>query len=59
MRADIDAEAEGFPDLLARSAEILRYLFSETLDVVPEWARPLELRRLFRHPPSTVPGSAC
>ena len=41
MRADIDAEAEIFPDLLARSAEILRDLFGETLDVVPEWARPL------------------
>ena len=25
-----------FPDLLARSAEILRNLFSETLDTVPE-----------------------
>lgn len=41
MRADIDAEAEVFPDLLAQSAEILRDLFGETLDVVPEWARPL------------------
>jgi len=41
MRADIDAEAEIFPDLLARSAEILRDLLGETLTVVPEWARPL------------------
>ena len=41
MRADIDAEAEVFPDLLARSVEILRDLFGETFEVVPEWARPL------------------
>ena len=34
--SDIDAAAEDFPDLLARSAEILRNLFSETLDTVPE-----------------------
>jgi hypothetical protein len=41
MRAYIDAEAETFPDLLARSAEILRDLFGEALDEVPEWARSL------------------
>ena len=41
MRADIDAEAEIFPDLLARSADILRDLLGETLNVIPEWARPL------------------
>lgn len=41
MRADIDAETETFPDLLARSAEILRELLGESLDTVPNWARPL------------------
>jgi hypothetical protein len=47
MRADIDAEADAFPDLLARSAEILRDLFGETLEVVPEWARPLSFSDYF------------
>ena len=41
MRAEIDAEAEGFPDLLARSADILRALLGETLGELPAWARPL------------------
>ena len=47
MRADIDAEAETFPDLLARSAEILRDLLGEALDTVPEWARPLSFTDYF------------
>ena len=47
MRADIDAEAETFPDLLARSAEILRDLFGEALDEVPAWARPLSFTDYF------------
>ena len=47
MRANIDAEAETFPDLLARSAEILRDLFGEALDEVPEWARPLSFTDYF------------
>lgn len=41
MRAEIDAEAEGFPDLLARSAEILRAVLGEALGELPAWARPL------------------
>jgi hypothetical protein len=41
MRAQIDAEAEVFPDLLARSAEILRGVLGEALGELPEWARPL------------------
>jgi hypothetical protein len=47
MRADIDAEAEAFPDLLARSAEILRELLGEALDTVPDWARPLSFADYF------------
>ena len=46
-RADIDAEADSFPDLLARSAEILRDLFGEALGTVPEWARPLSFADYF------------
>ena len=41
MRAEIDAEAEGFPDLLARSADILRAVLGEALGDLPVWARPL------------------
>ena len=41
MRAEIDAEAEGFPDLLAQSSEILRTILGEALGEVPGWARPL------------------
>ena len=41
MRADIDAETETFPDLLARSSEILGELLGQALDTVPDWARPL------------------
>lgn len=41
MRAEIDAEAEGFPDLLACSAALLRDLLGEALGDLPDWARPL------------------
>src|SRR5262249_16344825 len=41
MRSEIDAEADNFPDLLARSADILRDLLGETLGAIPDWARPL------------------
>ncbi len=41
MRAEIDADAEGFPDLLARSAEVLRAVLGEALGELPDWARPL------------------
>lgn len=41
MRAMIDAEAAEFPDLLARSAAILRDLLGEALGEAPSWARPL------------------
>ncbi len=47
MRADIDAETETFPDLLARSAEILRELLRQALDTVPDWARPLGFTDFF------------
>lgn len=41
MRADIDAGAETFPDLLARSADVLRAVIRESLGELPDWARPL------------------
>jgi hypothetical protein len=41
MRAEIDAEPEGFPDLLACSAAILRGLLCEALGELPDWAKPL------------------
>ncbi len=41
MRAAIDAEAEGFPDLLALSATLLRDVIGEALGDLPDWARPL------------------
>jgi hypothetical protein len=47
MRAEIDAEAEHFPDLLARSSELLRALLSETLGEAPAWARPLTFADYF------------
>jgi hypothetical protein len=47
MRADIDAETETFPDLMARSAEILRDLLGEVLGSAPEWARPLSFTDYF------------
>jgi hypothetical protein len=47
MRAEIDAEADNFPDLLARSADILRDLLGETLGAIPDWARPLSFLDYF------------
>ena len=41
MRAEIDAEAAQFPDLLARSSEILRDVLGGALGDPPGWARPL------------------
>jgi hypothetical protein len=41
MRAEIDAGPEGFPDLLARSATVLRGVLGEALGELPDWARPL------------------
>lgn len=41
MRAEIDAEAEHFPDLLARSSELLRELLGAALGELPPWAKPL------------------
>ena len=58
MRAEIDAGAEGFPDLLARSAMLLRGVLGEALGELPAWAQAADLRRLFRHPPSPLPRSA-
>jgi hypothetical protein len=47
MRAAIDAEADGFPDLLARSSAILRGVFAEALGDAPAWARPLTFADYF------------
>ena len=47
MRAAIDAEAEGFPDLLGRSAEILRTALGEALGAPPDWARSLTFTDYF------------
>lgn len=47
MRAEIDAEAEAFPDLLARSADILREVLTEALGELPAWARPLRFTDYF------------
>ncbi len=41
MRAEIDAGAETFPDLLARSADLLRTILGEGLGALLDWARPL------------------
>jgi hypothetical protein len=41
MRAEIDAESEGFPDLLACSAAVLRGVLGEALGELPDWAKPL------------------
>jgi hypothetical protein len=41
MRADIDAEADGYPDLLARSSDVLRAVLGEALGERPAWARTL------------------
>jgi hypothetical protein len=47
MRAEIDAEAAQFPDLLARSSEILRDIMGEALGDVPTWARTLSFADYF------------
>jgi hypothetical protein len=47
MRADIDAEAEGFPDLLACSATLLREILGEALGDLPDWARPVSFGDYF------------
>ena len=41
MRAEIDAGPEGFPDLLARSAAVLRGVLGEALGELPDWAKLL------------------
>src|SRR5260370_26130599 len=57
MRADIDAEAEQFPDLLARSSEILHDVLAAALGEAPNWARPLSFADYFgiRHRRSLAP----
>jgi hypothetical protein len=47
MRAEIDAETAQFPDLLARSSEILRDILEEALGNPPAWARPLSFSDYF------------
>ena len=47
MRAEIDAEAEAFPDLLALSATTLRAILGDALGEVPAWARPLAFEDYF------------
>jgi hypothetical protein len=47
MRATVDAQSDGFPDLLAASADILRVLLTDALDDVPAWARPLSFNDYF------------
>jgi hypothetical protein len=47
MRAEIDAEPEGFPDLLACSATVLRGVLGEALGELPDWARPLTFADYF------------
>jgi hypothetical protein len=47
MRAEIDAEAEQFPDLLARSSEILRDVLCQALGDCPAWARSLSFADYF------------
>jgi hypothetical protein len=41
MRAAIDAEADEFPDLLARSSALLREVLADGLGAAPDWARLL------------------
>jgi hypothetical protein len=41
MRAEIDAGTETFPDLLARSADVLLGVLGDSLGELPGWARPL------------------
>jgi hypothetical protein len=47
MRAEIDAEPEGFPDLLACSARLLREIISGALGDLPGWARALSFADYF------------
>ena len=47
MRAEIDAGSESFPDLLARSSEILRSVLSDALGELPAWARSLSFSDYF------------
>ncbi len=47
MRADIDAEADMFPDLLACSADLLREVLGEALGELPDWARRLSFADYF------------
>jgi hypothetical protein len=47
MRADIDAEAAVDPDLLARSADVLRDVLAEALGDLQPWARPLSFTDYF------------
>jgi hypothetical protein len=47
MRAEIDAEADTFPDLLALSSATLRAILGDALDEVPDWARPLAFEDYF------------
>jgi hypothetical protein len=47
MRAEIDADAEGFPDLLACSATLLREVTGSVLGDLPSWARPLTFNDYF------------
>jgi hypothetical protein len=47
MRAEIDAGVGAFPDLLARSATVLRDVLAEALGELPEWARPLSFGDYF------------
>ena len=41
MRAEIDTEPDGFPDLLACSSVLLRDVLGEALGDLPDWARLL------------------
>jgi hypothetical protein len=47
MRAEIDADPEHFPDLLARSSELLRGILEEAVGELPDWARPLSFADYF------------
>ena len=47
MRAAIDAEAEGFPDLLGVSSAILRDLLGAALGQPPGWAKPIGFEEYF------------
>jgi hypothetical protein len=58
MRAEIEAETAQFPDLLARSSEILRDILGGALGDPPGLGAAAGLFRLFRHPPPAVPRSA-